>query len=141
MFFGVFQGIMPVVGWLAGASFSKYLEKYGKWIALVLLTFIGLKMIYESFKHDNEKNIKYFNTSILLLLAIATSIDALAAGLSLKLLKMDIIIPASIITATTFVISFVGVSIGKKAGITLGTKAELSGGIILIAIGIKLIFI
>ncbi|MBN2790705.1 MAG: manganese efflux pump [Candidatus Delongbacteria bacterium] len=139
LLFGFFQGIMPVAGWITGALFYEYIKDYGSWIALILLFAIGLKMIFESFKHEDDKCLNYFNTHVLFVLALATSIDALAAGLSLKLLNVNIIIPALMITAITFFISFLGIFIGKKAGNALGRKAEFAGGLILIGIGIKLV--
>ena len=137
--FGLFQGIMPLIGWVAGTVFYHYMKNYGNWIALALLTIIGIKMIIESFEHDNEKCINFFNTYVLFILAIATSIDALAAGLSLKLLNIDILLPAGIIALVTFLMSFLGITIGKLAGNKLGRSAEFAGGLILILIGLKLI--
>ncbi|MDA3838522.1 MAG: manganese efflux pump MntP family protein [Candidatus Delongbacteria bacterium] len=139
VFFGFFQGIMPVIGWFAGTVFYEYMKHYGKWIALALLASIGMKMIIESFDHENEKCKDYFNTKILFILALATSIDALAAGLSLKFLEIDIFYPALIITIVTFIVSLLGIFIGKRAGNIFGRKAEIAGGLILIGIGIKLV--
>ena len=140
-FFGVFQGLMPVVGWFAGSTFYDYIKNFGSWIALALLSMIGIKMIIESFNHENKGVKNYFNTKTLFLLAIATSIDALAVGFSLKFLEVDIFVPAIIITVVTFVVSLLGIFIGKKAGNIFGRKAEITAGLILIGIGIKLIFI
>jgi len=139
LFFGFFQGVMPIIGWFAGSTFHYSLKNYGKWIALVLLAGIGIKMIIESFDHENEQCKDYFNNKVLFILAIATSIDALAAGLSLKFLEVDIFIPALIIGVLTFVMSLIGITIGKLAGNKLGRSAEVAGGLILIGIGIKLV--
>ena len=139
LFFGVFQGLMPLIGWFAGATFYYYIKDYGSWIALALLSAIGIKMIIGSFNHENEDVKNYFNTKALFLLAIATSIDALAAGFSLNFLEVDIFIPAIIITIITFIVSLLGILIGKKAGNIFGRKAEIAGGLILIGIGIRLV--
>lgn len=139
VFFGFFQGLMPIIGWFAGSTFHYYLKNYGKWIALALLSGIGIKMIIESFYDENEQCKDYFNNRILFILAIATSIDALAAGLSLKFLDVDIFIPAGIIALITFFMSIMGINIGKLAGNKLGRSSEITGGLILIGIGIKLI--
>ena len=139
MFFGLFQGIMPLIGWFAGSTFYYYIKDYGNWIALALLCGIGTKMIFGSFDHENERFRNYFSTKILFILAIATSIDALASGFSLNFLEIDIFIPAIVITAITFLISLLGIFIGKKAGNIFGRKAEIAGGLILIGIGVKLV--
>ena len=138
-FFGLFQGIMPLIGWFAGSTFYYYIKEYGNWIALTLLCGIGIKMIFGSFDHENEKFRNYFNNKILFILAVATSIDALAAGFSLNFLEVDIFIPALIITVTTFLVSLLGIFIGKKTGNVFGREAEIAGGLILIGIGIKLV--
>ncbi|MDA3885318.1 MAG: manganese efflux pump MntP family protein [Candidatus Delongbacteria bacterium] len=139
LFFGFFQGIMPIIGWFAGSTFHYYLKNYGKWIALALLAGIGIKMIVESFDHENEECKDYFNNRILFILAIATSIDALAAGLSLKFMDIDIFIPAGIIGLITFFMSLIGITVGKLAGNKLGRSSEVAGGLILIWIGIRLV--
>ena len=140
LFFGVFQGLMPLIGWFAGSTFYYYIKDYGSWIALALLSAIGIKMIIGSFDHENEGGKNYFNTKVLFLLAIATSIDALAAGFSLNFLAMDIFMPAIIITVIAFIVSLLGILIGKKAGNIFGRKAEIVGGLILIGIGVRLTF-
>ena len=139
LFFGVFQGVMPIVGWFAGLTFYEYIKTYGSWIALIILSAIGIKMIVGSFDHENEECGSYFNTKILFILAVATSMDALAAGLSLKLLDLDIFLPAFIIAIVTFLVTLLGISIGKRAGNIFGRKAEITGGLILIGIGIRLV--
>lgn len=139
LFFGVFQGLMPLIGWFAGSIFYEYIKDYGSWIALIFLSTIGIKMIAESFNHENKEYKNYFNTKVLFLLAIATSIDALAAGFSLNFLKIDIFIPAIIITIITFIVSFLGILIGKKVGNVFGRKAEIAGGLILVGIGVRLV--
>ena len=139
LFFGVFQGLMPLVGWFAGSTFYQYIKDYGSWIALALLSAIGIKMVIGSFDHENEECKNYFNTKILFILAIATSIDALAAGFSLNFLEVDIFLPALMIFAITFLMSLLGIFIGKRAGNIFGRRAEMAGGLMLIGIGIKLV--
>lgn len=138
LMFGVFQGLMPVIGYLAGTVFSDYMSSIDHWIALTLLGFIGVKMLLEAFKNDDKiRNFK-LNFKVLTVQAIATSIDALAVGVSLSALKVNIITSAIIIAVITFVFSFLSVFIGKKFGDVLNKKAEILGGCILIAIGLKI---
>ena len=137
-FFGIFQGVMPVIGWFAGFLFLDYIRSFDHWIALGLLSFIGIKMIVESRKKEECKTLNYFGTWPLFVMAVATSIDAMAAGLSILMLDAEILFPAVFIAATTFITTLIGVNIGKKAGRKLGQHAELAGGIILILIGIKI---
>lgn len=138
-FFGIFQGIMPVIGWFAGFLFLEYIRSFDHWIAMGLLAFIGIKMIFESRKAEECKTFNYFGTASLFILALATSIDAMAAGLSISILKLDIFFPALFIACTTFITTLIGVNIGKRAGRRLGQNAELFGGIILILIGLKIL--
>ncbi len=139
--FGIFQGIMPIVGWIVGLSFKEYIQSYDHWIALALLSFIGIKMIYESKQIDKiESQDAYCSTlSGLIVMAIATSIDALAVGVSFSCLNVSIYTPAIIIGIITFILCFLGVFIGKKLGHLFENKLELIGGIILIIIGIKIV--
>ena len=136
-FFGLFQGIMPVMGWLAGVSLVDFISGFDHWIAFGLLTFIGLRMIYESTTAESKKMVSSSSFSVLIMLSIATSIDALAVGLSLSFLEVSIITPAIIIGITTFSLSFLGVYIGKKFG-GFFEKIGVLGGVILIVIGIKI---
>ena len=149
LFFGFFQCIMSILGWLAGTNFSKYIEAFGHWIALLLLGFIGVKMIYEALrkkkKNDSDDNYKIYkdplNNKLLLVLAIATSIDALAVGVSLAAFGQDVLAILStglIIGIITFVMSFAGVFLGKKFGSLFQKQAEIAGGVILILIGVKI---
>ncbi len=115
--FGIFQAIMPIIGWLAGITLKNFIAGTDHWIAFGLLSFIGCKMIYESTKMEkNEKEFDPLNTYVLLLLSIATSVDALAVGLSLSLLKILIITPAMIIGIVTFLLCLIGVYVGDKFG-------------------------
>ena len=136
--FGSFQTIMPVFGWLAGVSVIDLIAGFDHWIALGLLCFIGSRMIYESTKMGFEKLISSLSIGMLLMLSIATSIDALAVGLSLSFLNVPIAAPAIIIGIVTFSLSFVGVYLGNHFGHFLGNKVEIVGGLILIAIGIRI---
>jgi putative Mn2+ efflux pump MntP len=139
-FFGAFQAVMPILGWLAGIGLKQYVEAFDHWIAFGLLLFIGVKMIYEAvWIKEVEKKCDPLNITILLGLAIATSIDALAVGVTFAFIKVPIITPAVIIGLTTFTISFGGVFIGNKFGNRLGSKMEVIGGLILIAIGVKIL--
>lgn len=143
--FGIFQGLMPLIGWAVGISFEKYITSVDHWIALILLGFIGGKMIYETLQpeeteecSDEECRRKVLDNKTILLLAIATSIDALAVGVSFAFLKVNIAESIIVIGVTTFVLCFIGVFIGKKCGELLKRYAELFGGIILILIGLKI---
>jgi putative Mn2+ efflux pump MntP len=140
MLFGLFQAIMPVIGWLAGIGLGCLIAGFDHWFAFGLLTIIGLRMIYESFKLKSKKNkIDPLNILVLFTLAIATSIDALAVGLSLSFLKIAIAQPAVIIGIITFLFSFAGVYIGSKVGHFFEKKIEMAGGLILIGIGVKIL--
>jgi putative Mn2+ efflux pump MntP len=137
----VFQGLMPMIGWFLGIQIRDYIIDYDHWIAFALLTAIGGKMILESLKHESEK--KPFNplkNSVLITIAIATSIDALIVGVSFAFIDVNILLSAGIIWFLTFFVSMTGVFIGKKTGELFGKKVEIIGGIILIAIGIKILF-
>jgi len=141
LFFGGFQGLMPLLGWIAGEQIREIIVVIAPIIAFVLLAFIGSKMIYDSLKEiegKEEENNK-FSHKQLLILAIATSIDAFAIGVSFALLDIDILIPVVVIGIVTFVFSEVGVFLGKKLGNTFGNKFEIIGGVILILLGIKIL--
>ncbi len=140
LFFGLFQALMPVIGWLAGYGMKEWIEDFDHWIAFGLLGFIGGRMIYESFQTKIEdRPCEPVNIYRLLVLSVATSIDALAVGLSLSFLNVEIIAPSLIIGAITFTLSFAGVYIGNRLGHFFENKIELIGGIILISIGIKIL--
>ena len=135
---GIFQGGMTLLGWLMGVSFSSYITAFDHWIAFILLGFLGGKMIYESFGEE-ETTISSFSTKTLLTLGVATSIDALAVGVSMAVLKTSIYFPAFIIGFVTFALSLIGVISGYRFGKIKGINVELFGGIILIAIGVKIL--
>lgn len=138
--FGAFQAIMPMIGWLTGIKFINVISDVDHWIALGLLSFVGGKMIYESSRLESqEKRTNPFDLHVLFLLSLATSIDALAVGLSFALLKVEILLPVIIIGLVTFAMSFAGVLIGEKGGHFFEKKIEFAGGLVLIAIGIKIV--
>lgn len=138
--FGAFQALMPLIGSLAGLTIRDHITDYDHWVVFGLLAAVGGKMIYESFKIKpaNDK----FNPSnvvVLLILSIATSIDALAVGITLSFLEVSIVVAVVIIGLVTFVLSYLGVYIGKKAGHFFENRIEAIGGLILIALGIKIL--
>lgn len=137
--FGAFQAIMPLIGWYTGSLFYDFIHKYSHIISFVLLLGIGGKMIYEAYDQDKcEKEGVCKLSGDLILLGIATSIDALAIGFSFSLVKeINIIQSITVIGLITFIISFLGVYLGSKIGKFISTKAEYFGGVILILIGIK----
>lgn len=136
---GFFQAIMPVLGWLLAYKFATYIVDFDHWIAFILLLFLGIKMIYESLKKDNEKKI-CFSFKTLLILGVATSIDALAVGISFAFfLNINILLPVLIIGITAFIFSFVGVFIGQRFGKIKGVNIGFIGGLILISIGVKIL--
>jgi manganese efflux pump family protein len=139
-FFGGFQAFMPVVGYLAGLSVRQYVSNYDHWIAFGILAAVGLKMIYESFKIKEErKTPNPANLAVVLVLAVATSIDALAVGITLSLITNAIALAVIIIGVITFGLSFAGVYIGKKFGHFFEGGIEAIGGLVLIALGIKIV--
>lgn len=137
LFFGCFQGVMPLIGWMAGLTFREFIAGFAHWIAFILLFFIGGKMICESCQEQEKFNPLDFYT--LLALSIATSIDALAAGLGLSVLKMSILLACTSIGVITFTLSFCGVFIGHSFGDLFNKKIEVAGGLILILIGSKIL--
>lgn len=141
-FFGGFQAVMPVIGWLAGLKLRTLIGSLDHWIAFGLLGIIGVRMIHEAWKQEQEECRERSNplaTKRLLILSIATSIDALAVGLSFALLDISIVIPVILIGLITFTISFFGVLGGRKLGCYFRKKVEIAGGLILIGIGLKIL--
>jgi putative Mn2+ efflux pump MntP len=140
LYFGFFQGFMPLIGYFLGSHFASLISQFDHWIAFGLLAFIGIKMIYEAIKHNSCEVINNpLQTKTLILLAIATSIDAFAVGLSFSILNIPLIGSILTIGIITFILSFIGSRIGHKLSYKLKTKAEILGGIILIIIGIKIL--
>jgi putative Mn2+ efflux pump MntP len=136
LMFGFFQFAMPVIGWLVGAPISSIINPYGYWIVVALFFFIGGKMIYDAVKGE-EEGVSLIGFKVLTLLAIATSIDALAVGISYGLIGEAILVPSIIIGLVAFAFSFAGVLAGHKLSDVLGSKMEIFGGIVLILIGLK----
>ena len=140
LFFGVFQAAMPLIGYFLGSRFAEYITSVSHWVAFILLGIIGGKMIYEAFHEDDSSDSEYrLDIGELFLLAIATSIDALAVGIVFAAAEVNLIFSVSMIGVITFGISFAGVIVGNRFGSRYETKAEVAGGIILIIIGIKLL--
>jgi len=137
--FGGFQMAMTLLGWLAGTSFKSFISSFDHWIAFGLLAIIGGKMLKEGFEKECECHSDYTSGRALLVLSFATSIDALAVGVSFSVLKSDMLVPAAMIGAASFLFTMLGGGIGKKVGEMFGKKAEIAGGLVLIGIGIKVL--
>lgn len=138
-FFGLFQGLMPLAGWFIGWQLSGLIFAIDHWIAFFLLFLIGAKMLFESAKSEDDKSTDIKNNKILLLLSVATSIDAAVVGVSFGFIDINIFWAAFVIGIITFVISLASVYIGKRFGERWGKKAEAAGGLCLIFIGIKML--
>lgn len=140
LFFGVFQALMTFVGWLLGSQFESYIVDFDHWIAFVLLGIIGVKMILESFKkNDNECEEADIKIKELFVLSIATSIDALAIGITFSFLNTNIALSTILIGGITLFLCAIGVILGNKFGAKHKGKAELAGGVVLILIGLKIL--
>jgi len=159
LYFGVFQALMPLAGWLAGSRFKEYITSIDHWIAFILLAFIGGKMIHEAYKencevcetgeeacevavsgHDGAMSAEDpLRMGRLMVLAVATSIDALAVGISFAFLNVSILWSSAVIGSITFVICAAGVYVGRKFGCLFQKRAEIAGGIILVLIGAKIL--
>ena len=139
IWFGGFQALMPFLGWLLGSRFQSFISSVDHWIAFVLLGLIGANMVRESREHDDESVSDSFRFMTMLPLAVATSIDALAVGVTFAFLQVDIVPAVSFIGATTFVLSCIGVKIGHVFGTKYKSRAELFGGIVLILMGLKIL--
>ena len=139
VWFGGFQALMPIVGYLVGARFSAVVASVDHWIAFGLLVIIGLNMIREAVWGDQESHTSDFGVKTMLLMAIATSIDALAVGITIAFLNVSIWLAASVIGLVTLLLSGVGIYLGSLFGSRLGSKAGILGGVILVAIGIKIV--
>ena len=139
LWFGGFQAIMPLFGYLLGSRFKQYVEAIDHWIAFALLVLIGINMIKEALSKEEEKADDSLSFKTMLLLAVATSIDALAVGITYAFLQVDIVPAVSFIGATTFTLSAVGVKVGNVFGMKYKSGAELAGGVILVLIGTKIL--
>jgi len=138
-FFGVFQAVMPLIGWLAGRGVHPLISEIDHWVAFGLLTFIGLKMIYQSASEDDNNVINLQQLHVLLALSVATSIDAFAVGIGLSILGFSIAVPSVVFGTVTFLLSLLGVFISRKLRRVPSRKVESLGGVILIAIGLKIL--
>lgn len=142
LFFGGFQALMPAIGWLLGSQFAHIVEPIDHWIAFALLAFIGGKMLVDALRGDEEEGAASdasLDLRELVMLAIATSIDALAVGVTFAFLQMDIVFPVLFIGVTTFVLSFAGVAIGHQFGSRWEKPSTIAGGVVLILIGCKIL--
>lgn len=141
LYFGIAQGLMPLFGYLGGVAILGWLGEYTHWIAFILLLIIGIKMVYEALTSPPEKGVtsKKYSHHAFLMLAIATSIDALAAGFSLTLMSINGIYACIIIAIITFLFSYAGVLMGRSTSAWLGNKAEIFGGVVLIFLGFKVL--
>ncbi len=137
--FSAFQAFMPVLGWLAGLSFIELISGFDHWLAFGLLAFIGGRMIYAARSESKEEKETKLTASVLLILSVATSIDALAVGLSFSLLRIYITTPVIVIGVVTFLLSSAGYCFGNKLGQFFESRVQVVGGIVLIAIGIKIL--
>jgi putative Mn2+ efflux pump MntP len=139
--FGLFQFLMPVLGWAAGETLIRHIQKYDHWVAFALLLGVGAKMISESLRPEKASGSKCSDPTrgvSLLVLSVATSLDALAVGLSLAALRVAIVFPAIVIGIVAFAMTVFGMKIGPALGKVIGRRAELLGGVVLIVIGIKI---
>lgn len=139
IWFGGFQALMPAIGYLLGVNFKDYITSFDHWIAFVLLAIIGFNMIKEALGKDEENADPSFKAKNMFLLAVATSIDALAVGVTFAFLSVNIVAAVLFIGVCTFAISAVGVKVGAVFGTKYKSKAELAGGIILVVLGIKIL--
>lgn len=137
--FGFFQGAMPIIGYYIGINFAEYVQSFDHWIAFILLSGLGMKMIYEAYKNEFDDEITDLSNKTLITLAIATSIDAMAIGVTFAFLQTDIFSASTIIALVTFALCVIAVYIGKKLGSLLESKAEFIGGLILIGLGVKIL--
>lgn len=139
LYFGGFQAIMPVIGYFFGSSFESIITNIDHWIAFILLAIIGAKMIQEAFQKEEEEYNEDISVKTMIVLSIATSIDALAVGITFAFLKVNLLLAITLIGTITFILSVIGTKIGNRFGDKYKSKAELAGGTILIIIGLKIL--
>ena len=139
--FGLFQALMPVIGWLAGMTIQRWIADYDHWIAFALLAFVGGKMIYEAFFDHDQDALERDPTRgwSLVMLSVATSIDALAVGLSLALLSVSVWVPSLVIGLTAGVLTVIGMLLGRRINGIWGKRVEVFGGLVLCGIGVKIL--
>lgn len=139
-FFGGSQALMPVLGWLAGRGLVEHIARFDHWVAFGLLAAVGGKMLFEGLRRNScETRPDPFRLGTLCVLALATSIDALAVGMSFSMLAMSIVLPVAIIGGVTFALSLGGVYVGRRFGDVLGNRVQAAGGVILVGIGVKIL--
>ena len=139
LWFGGFQALMPIIGYLLGSSFAHVVSSVDHWIAFALLLLIGLNMIRETLWGDDEGQDSDFSPRKMFVMAVATSIDALTIGITLAFLNVNIWVAAAVIGVITFALSAIGVHLGSRFGAKVGSKAGILGGIVLICLGIKIL--
>ncbi|MDD5110470.1 MAG: manganese efflux pump MntP family protein [Patescibacteria group bacterium] len=137
--FGLFQLFMPLVGWMLGTGFKNAIMGFDHWLAFTLLSLIGIKMVWESFKPVEERNICINSIGVLLLLSVATSTDALVVGVTFAFVPTAVALAVILIGLVTFGLSLAAISLGKICGDLWGKKAETFGGLVLVAIGVKIL--
>ena len=138
-YFGIFHAVMPIIGYFLGATFEILVTKIDHWITFILLIFIGANMIKESFEKESKNCNDNVDFKTMVVLAVATSIDALAVGITFNFFKVNLLLSAIIIGIVTFILSILGVKIGNKFGHKYQNKAEFIGGFVLILIGVKIL--
>ena len=139
LLFGLFQGGMTILGWMAGTSVSSWIEPVDHWIAAGLLGFVGIRMIQEGLLDDDDAAINFSSTSVLLILAVATSIDAFAVGLSFSVLAEPVLVPSLAIGVASVLMSGAGFAVGDRFGGIIGSRAEICGGLVLMVIGARVL--
>ena len=139
LWFGGFQGLMPLLGWLLGSRFAAYITAVDHWIAFALLVLLGINMIREARCPDEEDTNASLAFRVMLPMAVATSIDALAVGVTFAFLQVRIVPAVSFIGSTTFILSIIGVKVGNVFGTKYKSKAEFAGGLILVIMGVKIL--
>lgn len=138
--FGLFQALMPIAGWLIGLTFQKWISAYDHWVAFILLSFVGGRMVIEAFENKEEKPATDPTRGMtMIVLSVATSIDALAVGLSLAMLAVSVWLPAAVIGVVAGVLTVVGMLLGRKLRGNWGKPVEVCGGLVLIGIGLKIL--
>lgn len=137
---GLFQFLMPVLGWLMGLKIEPLIKNVDHWIAFILLLFVGLKMCKESFENDESEECDPSKGYNMVMLSVATSIDAFVVGFSFSMLHLDIWYPGTIIGIITAALSIIGIYIGKRIGKKIGPKMEFVGGVVIVFIGVKILF-
>ena len=139
IFFAIFQAIMPLLGWLLGYTIKDYIITIDHWLAFILLSIVGGKMIIESFKADEEKTINPRRLKVILVMSLATTIDAFVVGITFAFLNVNLMLSSFIIGMITFLAAMLGMLFGKNIGAHFGKKMEIVGGLILIGLGIKIL--